>query len=79
MPGMPMIVEVPMGINKKKLAIRIASELFYVLGEKFLTEKEVNGLLCEASIRDKIGVSEEIIFMFEDVESTQSANLMIVK
>lgn len=70
MAGIPKIVRVPIMIGKKVVG-RTKDKSFYILEGGFLTEKETTGLLCEAEVRDTLGISEEKIFIFEDIKSIQ--------
>lgn len=71
MAGVPMIVGEPIMIENKIVA-RTRKFSFHILEGEHLTEKEVNGLMYEADIRDTLGVSEEKIFVFENIKSIHS-------
>lgn len=69
--GVPMIIGEPIMIENKIVG-RTRKFSFHILEGEHLTEKEVNGLIYEAEIRDTLGISEEKIFIFENVKSTRS-------
>lgn len=71
MVGVPMIIGEPIMIENKIVA-RTRRSSFHILGGGHLTEKEVSGLMYEADIRDTLGISEEKIFIFENIKSTHS-------
>lgn len=68
MRGVPMVIGEPIMIENKIVG-RTRKFSFHILKGKHLTEKEVDGLLCEAEIRDTLGISEEKIFIFENIKS----------